>query len=612
MFSLHLQKLILIYTLINNVQPLPDGAPPIVCATMMPNHSGVTPQTTESPYILQLKPNILGVLVTIGREDFEGFMLQARNPNGQIIGTFEPTPNLIKTIDCDGSTDNSVTHWSTSQKKNLEIQWHSNSYEGPVTFNATVAQNYATFWVGIQSPTIQVSRSKITSNTTPYFKAEPKTESSTEFDPFYDGCGTKKTCFGAPDGCLQSKNCKAIVAVNVYGERYEFELKSHNTASWVGVGLSQDDKMGDDSVIECVKDSSGGVQAYMSWTNPRPNLGVFRPNDQRGIKLLSSSIEDGAIFCRVQRDAITTVNDVQFDLVNTKYNLLVAAGKSIDANKVGYHDVSRLASGDKLLLSDISSLEGASKILLRLHGAFMLAAWLGTASIGVLLARYYRQTWVGTTMCGKDLWFAWHRFFMILTWSLTIAGFILIFVELKAWSSEDNPHAILGIITTILCFIQPIGAYFRPHPGTSKRPIFNWLHWLCGNVAHILAIVTIFFAVRLTKAELPEWMDWILVGFVALHVIIHIVLSILNAASEKQAERRVTSFPMKDLGGSGRTSAYSDRGGDAPYSKLRKTLLALYIILILCIVIVLVFISVVAPVEAFWDKVKSQIQTDGN
>lgn len=76
---------------------------------------------------------------------------------------------------------------------------------------------------------------------------------------------------------------------------------------------------------------------------------------------------------------------------------------------------------------------------------------------------------------------------MCLTWALTTAGFILIFVELKAWTADTNPHAYLGVATNILCFIQPIGAYFRPHPGTSKRPIFNWLHWFIGNAAHILA-----------------------------------------------------------------------------------------------------------------------------
>lgn len=136
---------------------------------------------------------------------------------------------------------------------------------------------------------------------------------------------------------------------------------------------------------------------------------------------------------------------------------------------------------------------------------------------------------------------------MVLTWSLTMAAFILIFVELKAWSSERNPHAILGTVTTIVCFLQPIGAFFRPHPGTPRRPIFNWLHWLGGNVAHTLGskneeikplsactiisciyslVVTIFFAVKLNKAELPDWMDWILVAYVAFHVAIHLILSV--------------------------------------------------------------------------------------
>lgn len=77
--------------------------------------------------------------------------------------------------------------------------------------------------------------------------------------------------------------------------------------------------------------------------------------------------------------------------------------------------------------------------------------------------------------------------FMCLTWILTVAGFVLIFVELKAWSTETNPHAYLGVATTILCFLQPIGAFFRPHPGASKRKFFNWIHWFVGNSAHILA-----------------------------------------------------------------------------------------------------------------------------
>jgi hypothetical protein len=41
-----------------------------------------------------------------------------------------------------------------------------------------------------------------------------------------------------------------------------------------------------------------------------------------------------------------------------------------------------------------------------------------------------------------------------------------------------------------------------------------------------LSVVTIFFAVYLAKAELPSWMAYILVAFVAFDVIMHLILSV--------------------------------------------------------------------------------------
>lgn len=73
---------------------------------------------------------------------------------------------------------------------------------------------------------------------------------------------------------------------------------------------------------------------------------------------------------------------------------------------MGFHDIAFLPSAEKQALADVSALAGASRLLVRIHGSFMLAAWIGTASIGILLARYYRQTWVDRSLCGKDLWFA--------------------------------------------------------------------------------------------------------------------------------------------------------------------------------------------------------------
>ncbi len=53
---------------------------------------------------------------------------------------------------------------------------------------------------------------------------------------------------------------------------------------------------------------------------------------------------------------------------------------------------------------------------------------------------------------------------MLVTWCLTMAGFVLIFLELDGWTAvpiADNPHAVLGCITTGLCFMQPLMALLR-------------------------------------------------------------------------------------------------------------------------------------------------------
>lgn len=73
---------------------------------------------------------------------------------------------------------------------------------------------------------------------------------------------------------------------------------------------------------------------------------------------------------------------------------------------MSYHDIGRHVTGVPLALAEVGPVQGNSKLFLRLHGAFMLTAWIGTASLGILLARYFRQTWVGSQLCGKDQWFA--------------------------------------------------------------------------------------------------------------------------------------------------------------------------------------------------------------
>lgn len=76
---------------------------------------------------------------------------------------------------------------------------------------------------------------------------------------------------------------------------------------------------------------------------------------------------------------------------------------------------------------------------------------------------------------------------MIVTWTLTMIAFILIFVHVGGWTQSGKSHGTFGIIVTILCFFHPILAAFRPHPKHPKRYRFNIGHYLGGCGAYILA-----------------------------------------------------------------------------------------------------------------------------
>ena len=185
----------------------------------------------------------------------------------------------------------------------------------------------------------------------------------------------------------------------------------------------------------------------------------------------------------------------------------------------------------------------------------------------LILSRYYKQTWTSRTCYNLDQWFIWHRTFMMITWGLTIAGFILILLEVQGITQTlyHNPHAFIGFVTVGLCFIQPFLALMRCSPNDSMRPLFNWVHWFIGrssftlspsvltflftgNSAQILALVAIFYAVDLTKAELPRpQTDWLLVAFVAFHFLTHLVLSAISCLQEQNKMYRPVQISTANI-----------------------------------------------------------------
>ncbi|XP_055537536.1 putative ferric-chelate reductase 1 homolog [Wyeomyia smithii] len=208
-------------------------------------------------------------------------------------------------------------------------------------------------------------------------------------------------------------------------------------------------------------------------------------------------------------------------------------------------------------------------ILIKLHGTFMVIAWLLFASLGDAVARYFKKTWVNERYFGGEAWFLYHRVYMFFTWLLTCSGFILIFIDMDGW--QDNAHSVLGTIAFGLCFLQPIFGAMSP-PG-HPRQVARILHLISGHVAYYLAVINMFLAVGLKKSNLTEEFYGWFAGALAVHIFANVAYNVLAYMTRKKAAQQ---------------SEEADLTRDDSYSRWRKVTLLAQMIALLAITVAIV------------------------
>eukprot|EP00094_Tigriopus_californicus_P006554 TCALIF_06310-PA protein Name:"Similar to CG8399 Putative ferric-chelate reductase 1 homolog (Drosophila melanogaster)" AED:0.00 eAED:0.00 QI:157/1/0.66/1/1/1/3/0/176 len=129
------------------------------------------------------------------------------------------------------------------------------------------------------------------------------------------------------------------------GDVLTFELSgpAPNETSYVALGLSLDQKMGDDSVVACaLKDGKPDVRMYWNLNNPYTSVPLAKPST--GLSALEVSINDGLISCKFDRDFVTTFDtptkpskSVTIDMTKTPYFTLLAVGPLKDNGNVNHH-----------------------------------------------------------------------------------------------------------------------------------------------------------------------------------------------------------------------------------------------------------------------------------
>lgn len=598
--------------LLGGALPYHTGAPQGACNNMVPGHGRVSETPADSFSLTVQKQSDQSVKVTL-TGTFKGFLIQARKADDvdtMVPGKFVVEGNSSHTVECGGEEATALTHTDGEVKSQVTTTWlPPSNWEGQVVFRATAVLDYDNYVERVFSAPVSIQRSTLDAD-----KRGGAAVTTPATNAAYSGCGQTMGCFGTPKGCLSRGTCTLLLTYVARGDGVDFELTApaRHENMWIAAGISETPSMDMASVVECLR-NKGVMSMRESWNSDgKKNIPIA--NQTPGLTFIKRDYYDGMLRCSWHRAHVTSVQKTTFNTATNSYHLLLAAGLfdgNTDVKKEHYErDYTKAPVNLKAMQVALGG--AGSDIFIKLHGSLMIVAWVLLVSVGILLARHYKNVWEATTVCGVKPWFAFHRVLMMIAVAMMIAALVLIFYRVGQWSVTENPHPILGIVCSVLGFCQPIMALFRCHPHEDNRYIFNWAHWFNGNAGQIVAVATIFFAAGLEKAQLKgaDWFVYILAAFVGFHVLVHIIMQLHSALMSKKATAFVV--PLKYSGGRSKCLVASndikmqDRSAangvhavepgldmeppatDAPGGGFRRFMLGIYLVVAILVVAALV------------------------
>ncbi|KAG8132648.1 hypothetical protein E2320_010488 [Naja naja] len=458
----------------------PDGRVSESCDSMLPFHGGSPqefPKHTIEVNVTEFKPGDR-VKVSFSGPTFKGFLLQARNadrledpPIGSFALADRRRSQLLK---CGHIKNSAVSHTSASKKSHMDAYWIA-PRDAPknVQFLLTVVQKFIIYWVKIPGPKIsQPSMLPLTTMSTDWTipTSLPVSSISQPFNA--SDCGDRKFCVRNPTHCDPKSNNCFFLSFKQDNDSVWIEM-SGPSEGYIAFALSHDQWMGggDDAYLCISKVHRADIRTAFLVGRSYPEF-----DSKSALKNISWRLTDGLIQCSFRRR-------IHLPASTGRYNL--------DANYYIF-----LADGE------ITT------------GALMFIGWITTVSIGVIIARFFKPVWPNTLLFGEEIWFQIHRSLMIITILLTSISFVLPFIYRGGWNKHCDGS---GTFSASYGSVQT--------PSTSTK-IFSWLHWSAGTTARILAVVTMFLGMDLPALNLPPWDTYVMIGFVAWHVGIDVLLEL--------------------------------------------------------------------------------------
>ncbi|CAF1221499.1 unnamed protein product [Adineta steineri] len=549
----------------------PTGAPDTICGTMTPGH-GVSSQTCSSKYTLKSDKSQYGtsdvIHITVNgstsTDVFEGVLLVAKTQtSGQVIGTWVVVSSTTRVVNCDGIANTGITHISNDNKLSVEALWYppATITDPNTIIKATIVTAFTTIYVNCFSITLNPKQANISSNGTTLLASNITTISSSTII--------------SPTTTTPIVSQTSDVGVNINWTytngltSVKMQINNLKTSQWLALGLSLDQQMGEDHVFVC-KHLSDNTVALERRINPGghtpPVLASTIANPGGTLNIITQKLENGIAYCEFTLSNFTSSTRrkraISVLSQSTPYYPLIAIGNLDSSNQMMQHTSETALSQNvqlnqqtKVVYNIDGSGDSAQSNLMKAHGIIMIFTWILFVSTGIILARYFKQTWPNKKLCGHPIWFAVHRALMPCTALLTIIAFILILVYEKGkWIEKDEQpefaHSIVGILVICFVIIQPIMALFRCKPDAHYRFIFNYLHRFVGISALILSIVAMFLAMFFTQFNFRATKVWgILVAWSCWLPIIFIIFWFIDFHYKQETTelRKADSYDMNDV-----------------------------------------------------------------
>ncbi|XP_065835050.1 ferric-chelate reductase 1-like isoform X1 [Oscarella lobularis] len=447
------------------------------------------------------------------------------------------------------------------------------------------------------TPEISSTRVNISAGQVPTQKPTSAVPPSRLVNIDFDDCDDK-FCYQNPSDCTPAT---CLYGLTIETTSTEATIKLTTTADgMIALGFSADVNMGEDDVVGCVRTGGSNVVAKDAWNPNGRNPNVKDTVDNLDTSNSFGTFVDGTLQCQIVRTLISTDTAQDYNW-NVPWYLFYPYSTSTGSDGGGFprHSLTPVTTASKVNITTDRSAGSATSDRIKFvkaHGIFMILAWIGLASTGMILARYYKKVFPNDQplFCFSGMpaaWFQLHRIHMITTVLFSIIGFIVIFAGVKGWTAAGGDglrtaHPIIGVIVVALAIAQPIMAAFRCAPDDENRVIFNWAHFLVGTTALILGIVNVYLGIYVADAQFGGFLDripvYIVIAWTVIAFIIEMILEIKGYMAKSASDSN--EIEMKGKGDQ------SEKTSEPENKTSEKVLLVVYMTVSLGLAIAMVIV----------------------